>query len=407
VTPTHAPPAPPTPAIQPVIETPPPELLPREWRLRLDPLLLLATLGLVGCSLLALSVSTSDDVPGEPHYYLLRQGVFALVGVVLMYGVSRLDYSHLRRLTFPIYGVMIVVILSVFAVGSVVNGSRSWIQLPWFSLQPSEFGKLLLIVALAGFVVERMRRFDRQTTATVMLLGLVPVMLVMAQPDLGTALVYVVATVAVLFVAGAPLRHFAALGGLALLAIALTLVALPAVGVTVLKPYQVDRLTSFMEPSADPSDAGYQQAQSKIAIGSGEKTGRGVDNATQTGLDFLPEHHTDFIFAVIGETYGFAGCALVLSLYALLVWRGLHILTIAKNLYGALIAGGITVMLLFQVFVNVGMTVGIMPITGIPAPLLSYGGSSLLVTFLAVGLLHSVHAQARETVARKGRAPVF
>lgn len=406
--PTEAPPAvAPTPAIQPVIETPPPELLPREWRLRLDPLLLLATLGLVGCSLVALSASTTDDVPGDPRHYVLRQAIFAGVGVVLMYGISRLDYSLLRRLTYPIYGVMVAVILTVFPFGSVVNGSRSWIELPWFSLQPSELGKLLLIVALAGFVVERMRRFDRQTTATVMLLGLFPVMLVMLQPDLGTALVYVVATVAVLFVAGAPLKHFAALGGLAALAVAVTLVALPAVGVTVLKPYQVDRLTSFMEPGGDPSDAGYQQAQSKIAIGSGEKTGRGVDNATQTGLDFLPEHHTDFIFAVIGETYGFAGCALVLSLYALLVWRGLHILTTAKNLYGALIAGGITVMLLFQVFVNVGMTIGIMPITGIPAPLLSYGGSSLLVTFLAVGLLHSVHAQARETVARKGRAPVF
>ncbi len=407
MTPSTSPPVTPVPAIQPATEPPPPELLPREWRLRLDPLLLLATLGLVGCSLLAISVSTTDDVPGDPRYYVIRQGIFAAFGLVVMYGLSRLDYSLLRRLTYPIYGVMLVFILSVFPIGSVVNGSRSWIELPWISIQPSEFGKLLLIVALAGFVVERMRRFDRQTTAGVMLLGLLPVMLVMLQPDLGTAIVYVVATVAVLFIAGAPFRHFAALGGLAGLAIALTLVALPAVGVSVLKPYQVDRLTSFMEPGGDPSDAGYQQAQSKIAIGSGEKTGRGVDNATQTGLDFLPEHHTDFIFAVIGETYGFAGCALVLSLYALLVWRGLHILTTAKNLYGALIAGGVTVMILFQVFVNVGMTIGIMPITGIPAPLLSYGGSSLLVTLMAVGLLQSVHAQARETAARKGRAPLF
>lgn len=397
----------PVPAIQPATEPPPPELLPREWHLRLDPLLLLAAVGLAGCSLLAISVSTSDDVPGDPRYYLVRQGVFAVVGLLVMYGLSRLDYTLLRRLTYPIYGAMLVFILSVFPFGSVINGSRSWIELPWFSIQPSEFGKLLLILALAGFVVERLRRFDRQTTSVVMLLGLLPVMLVMLQPDLGTAIVYVVVTVAVLFVAGAPFRHFAALGGLAGLAVAVTLVALPAVGVTVLKPYQVDRLTSFMEPSGDPSDAGYQQAQSKIAIGSGEKTGRGVDNATQTGLDFLPEHHTDFIFAVIGETYGFAGCALVLSLYALLVWRGLHILTTAKNLYGALIAGGITVMILFQVFVNVGMTIGIMPITGIPAPLLSYGGSSMLVTFMAVGLLQSVHAQARETAARKGRAPLF
>ena len=159
------------------------------------------------------------------------------------------------------------------------------------------------------------------------------------------------------------------------------LVAAPKLGVEVLKPYQVSRLTAFLHPSADPGDAGYQQAQSLTAIGSGEKTGRGVENATQTSLGFLPEHHTDFIYAVIGETYGFAGCALVLSLYALLIWRALHILTISKNLFGALIAGGIAVMLLFQLFVNIGMNVGIMPITGVTAPLLSFGGSSTALHF--------------------------
>jgi rod shape determining protein RodA len=232
-------------------------------------------------------------------------------------------------------------------------------------------------------------------------------MLVMAQPDLGTSLVYVIGTLALLFVGGAPWRHFAALAALGAVAIALAVVALPAAGVEVLKPYQVDRLTSFLHPSDAAGEEGYQQQQSKIAIGSGEKTGRGVEKATQTGLNFLPEHHTDFIFSVVGETYGFAGAALVLSLYALLIWRGLHILTIAKNLFGALIAGGITMMLLFQVFVNVGMTVGIMPITGVPAPLLSFGGSSMLVTFMAIGLLQSIHAQAREIGAIKGRASVF
>jgi rod shape determining protein RodA len=189
--------------------------------------------------------------------------------------------------------------------------------------------------------------------------------------------------------------------------VVLALVALPAAGVEVLKPYQVDRLTSFLHPSDDPGDEGYQQQQAKIAIGSGEKTGRGVDDATQTSLNFLPEHHTDFIFAVVGETYGFAGCALVLSLYALLIWRALHILTVAKNLFGALLAGGITVMLLFQLFVNVGMNVGIMPITGVTAPLLSAGGSSMLATFLALGLLQSVNAHARETAAVKGRSSMF
>jgi rod shape determining protein RodA len=231
----------------------------------------------------------------------------------------------------------------------------------------------------------------------------VPAMLVMAQPDLGSSLVYVTGVLALLFVAGAPWRHFAALAALGAVAIVITFVVGPKLGVEVLQPYQVDRLTSFLHPSDVQGEEGYQQLQSKIAIGAGEKTGRGVDGATQTSLNFLPEHHTDFIFAVVGETYGFAGAALVLSLYALLIWRGLHILTVAKNLYGALIAGGITVMLLFQIFVNVGMTVGIMPITGVPAPLLSFGGSSMLVTFLALGLLQSIYAQARETASRKGR----
>jgi rod shape determining protein RodA len=395
------------PPIEPASEPPPP-LVPREFHLRVDPLLVLAAVGLVTCSVIALHGATADDVEGQPDYYVVRQVLYGGVGLVLMYLVSRLDYSRLRPLKWVAYGAMLASIAIVSAIGTAARGSKRWIELPFLNFQPSELGKVLLVMALAGFIVDRMRRVgSRETTARTMLLGLVPTMLVMAQPDLGTSFVYVVGTLAVLFVAGAPWRHFAALGVLAAAAVGVALTALPTVGVEVLKPYQKDRLTSFLSTASDPGAQGYQQQQSLIAIGSGEKTGRGVDNATQTGLDFLPEHHTDFIFAVIGETYGFAGCALVLSLYALLIWRGLHILTIARNLYGALLAGGITVMLLFQIIVNVGMTVKIMPITGIPAPLLSFGGSSMLVTFLALGLLQSIHAQARETAARKGRAVVF
>jgi rod shape determining protein RodA len=385
----------------------PPSLAPREWRLRLDPLLLLATLGLVACSLVALKGGTREDVLGDPNYYVYRQAMFAGVGVVLMYALSRIDYSRLQELRYAVYGLLIASLLFVLAVATATRGASAWIEIGFFRFQPSEFGKVLLVVSLSGFLVSRMRLMGRQTTARILVLGLIPTMLVMAENDLGSALVYGVGILAVLFVAGAPWRHFAALGALFAVAIAIVLVGAPALGVQVLKPYQEDRLTSFLSPSADPSDAGYQQHQSKIAIGSGQRTGRGVDNATQTGLDFVPEHHTDFIFAVVGETYGFAGCAIVLSLYALLIWRALHILTVAKNLFGALLAGGITVMLLFQLFVNVGMNVGIMPITGVTAPLLSYGGSSLLATFLAIGLLQSVNAQARETAAGKGRASVF
>jgi rod shape determining protein RodA len=392
--------------IQPASEPPPP-LVPREWHLRLDPLLLLATLGLVAGSLIALNSATQNDVAGEPHYYVYRQAAYAGVGLILMYAVSRIDYSRLRELRYPVYGVLLGLLVMVLAIAGVTRGTRAWIELPFFNFQPSELGKVLLIVALSGFLVDRMRRMGRDTTARIMLLGLLPTMLVIAEPDLGSALVYVAGTMALLFVAGAPWRHFAALGALFALAVTIVLVAAPMAGVQVLEPYQVDRLTSFLHPSADPGEEGYQLQQALTAIGSGEKTGRGVEDATQTSLNFLPEHHTDFVFAVVGETYGFAGCALILSLYALLIWRGLHILTVAKNLYGALLAGGITVMLLFQLFVNIGMNVGIMPITGVTAPLLSFGGSSMLATFLALGLLHSVHAQARETAELKGRASVF
>ena len=391
--------------IQPASEPPPP-LVPREWRMRMDPLLLLATLGLIACSLIAIKGATVDDAD-DPLFFVKRQAVYIAVGLVLMYGFSRLDYSRLRELRYPIYGLLIFGNLFILAFAPETRGTHAWIELPGFNLQFSEIGKVLLAVSLAGFVVERMREMGRQTTARVMLLGLLPTMVVLAQQDLGSATVYVAGTLAILFVAGAPWRHFAGLVALFIVAVTFVLVAAPKMGVEVLKPYQVDRLTSFLHPSESANDAGYQQEQARIAIGSGEKTGRGVDGATQTKLDFLPEHHTDFIFAAIGETYGFAGCALVLSLYALLIWRGLHILTVAKNLYGALIAGGITVMLLFQLFVNIGMNVGIMPITGVTAPLLSFGGSSMLATFMALGLLHSVHAQARETAELKGRATVF
>jgi rod shape determining protein RodA len=233
-----------------------------------------------------------------------------------------------------------------------------------------------------------------------MLLALIPAILVVGQPDLGSGFVYVAIALAVLFVAGTKWTHFAALGVLAVGAILLVLVAAPKMGVHVLKDYQVDRLTAFLHPTDNPRKEGYQINQSLTAIGAGGKTGRG-DEATQTKLDFLPEHHTDFVFSVVGEEFGFVGAAVVLSLFALLIWRSLRILTMSKNLYGALVAGGITAMLMFQVFVNVGMTLGIMPITGLPLPLISYGGSSVLVTFMAIGLLQSIHAQARETAQAK------
>jgi rod shape determining protein RodA len=378
---------------------------PLSLALPFDPILLLATLGICACSLVTLS--TVQDAGLGHDYYMKRQAIYCVAGGLLSILLSRVDYSRIRELKYGVYGFLIASVIAVMMLGSVARGSRRAIQLPFFSFQASELGKVLVVVALSAFLVDRARRLhDRDTTARVMLLALIPAALVMLQPDLGSSLVYIAIVFALLFVAGTPWRHFAALAALGAIAVSLVLVAAPAAGVEVLHGYQKERLTAFLNPTDNPADQGYQQNQSRIAIGSGEKTGRG-DRATQTSYNFLPEHHTDFIFAVVGERWGFSGAALVLSLFALLIWRALRILTVAKNLYGALIAGGVLAMLLFQVFVNVGMTVGIMPITGIPLPLMSYGGSSVITTFLAIGLLQSVYAQGRASSATKGRVLGF
>jgi rod shape determining protein RodA len=370
--------------------------------LRLDPLLLLATLGLTAASVYTVRRSTLGDIPGDPNYFMNRQLIYIGVGLVLMALVSRFDYSRLREWKLGVYGFMIGSIVFVYLFGFSARGSKRAIEFGFVNFQASELGKLLLVVALSAFAVDRARRLgERETTSRLVLLAVIPAMLVVAQPDLGSGLVYIAIVLAVLFVAGTKWTHFAALAALATFAVIVVVLSGPLLGVEVIKPYQMDRLTAFLNPSTDPADEGYQINQSLTAIGSGGKTGRG-EQSTQTKLDFLPEHHTDFIFAVVGEEFGFVGAALVLSLFALVIWRALRILTMSKNFYGALVAGGITAMLMFQVFVNVGMTIGIMPITGIPLPLVSYGGSSVITTLLAIGLLQSIYAQARETAAAKG-----
>lgn len=395
-------------ATAPIVDPGRPEAAPsRRMALPFDGILLLAVLGICGASLVTINYATVSDIPGSPDYYVTRQAIYFVVGLALAAVVARVDYSRLRELKYGLFAVLISTILLVSAVGQVAKGARRAIDFSFFSFQASELGKVLVVLALSAFMVDRIRRIhERDTTARVVLAGLVPAALVMAQPDLGSALVYVAITAAVLFVAGTSWRHFAALAALGGVAVAIVLVAAPAVGVDVLKQYQKDRLTAFMSPTSNPGEQGYQQNQSKIAIGAGQRTGRG-DQATQTDLDFLPEHHTDFVFAVVGERYGFVGAALVLSLYALVIWRALRILTMAKNLFGALVAGGIIAMLMFQVFVNVGMNIGIAPITGIPLPLMSYGGSAVITTLLAMGLLQSIYAQGRAAAARKGRVLTY
>ncbi|MDQ4082279.1 MAG: rod shape-determining protein RodA [Actinomycetota bacterium] len=381
-------------------------LLERTGFLHLDLITLFAALGVIGFSIYTLGVATAEDVPGDPYHYVVRQSIYAVVGIALMLAAARVDYSRFRELRVGIYTAMVVLIGLVFLVAEATRGSRRWIELPFFTFQPSELGKVLLILTLSAFVIDRARRgTEARRTARILLLGLVPALLVFLQPDLGTGLVYGVITLAVLFVAGTRWTHFAVLGAVGVGVVAMVVWIAPALGVPVLKDYQQERLTAFLDPSDDPADSSYQINQALIAVGSGGKTGRG-DDATQTQEGFLPERHTDFIFAVVGERFGFVGAAFLLSLYALLIWRALRTMTLSKNLYGSMIAGAIAAMLIFHVFVNVGMNLGIAPITGIPLPLMSAGGSSVIVTFIALGLLQSVYVQS-QLASRQGSTPVL
>ena len=243
-----------------------------------------------------------------------------------MFALARIDYSRFRELRVGIYSAMIFTIVLVLVLGVAALGARRWIELPFFQFQPSELGKLLLVLALAGFAIDRARRQTAwQRTARLLLLGFVPALIVFVQPDLGTALVYGVITLAILFVSGTPWQHFAALGGIALAAVAVVLLIAPAVGHPVLHGYQLDRLTSFLNPSDDPADSSYQTNQALIAIGSGGKTGRG-DDATQVQNGFLPEAHTDFMFSAIAERWGFVGAAL-----ASIPLRAAHMASAADN----------------------------------------------------------------------------
>jgi rod shape determining protein RodA len=377
--------------------------------LRVDPLMTAAVAGLGIFSVVILGWVTSEVVPGKPYYYSERQAAYLLIGAALMTATARIDYGRLRPHKVAAYAALIVSILAVLAVGSGANGSVRAISFPFFSFQASELGKVLLILALSAFVVDRARYLaEFGTTARALAAALVPTVLVVAQPDLGSGLVYAAIAVTVLFVAGVPWRHLAALAATAATAAVLVLGVAPAAGVHVLPPYQVERFTAFLHPTDNPEEkaaykASYQQLESKIAIGSGQKTGVTGANDAQIKGHYVPEDSTDLIFAAIGEHYGFVGAALVLSLYALLIWRALRVVTIARDLFGSLVAGGVVAMLMFQVFVNVGVAIGIMPVTGVTLPLMSYGGSSVIATLLAVGLLQSIHVQARAGEAAKGR----
>jgi rod shape determining protein RodA len=361
-----------------------------------DWILLAGVTGLVAVGLWAVQGVTRFDIPGNPSYFLDRQIAYVVAGGVLMVATLLLDPDLYRRYWRIIFGGTVALIAIVLVIGNAARGSTRWINVGFFTFQPSEFGKLLFVLALAGFLAERARSVnDFRTTLRAIGLGAVPIVLVFAQPDLGTALVYGAALGAMLFVSGTPWKQLAVLAAAVALVAVCVLWAGPAVGVDFLKPYQVKRLTCFTHPGSCSVDERYNMEQSIAAVGAGLVNGRGVANATQTRLDFLPEKHTDFIFASYSEQRGFVGASLLLALYLLVLWRGLRVITVARDLFSAIVAGGIVIALLFQIFVNIGMTMGIAPITGIPLPFVSVGGSSMVANLAAMGVLLAIHARGR------------
>jgi rod shape determining protein RodA len=356
----------------------------------LDPTLLLMTLALSAYGALMIFSSTAskqETAGGDPAMFMKRQIAYIVAGVVALLVVSFFDYRHVRALAPIIYGITVVsLILVLTPLGDVQNNARSWFNFGLFQIQPSEFAKLALIVAMSAWMAER--KGDMRWLDLAFCLGMMGVLsaLIFVEPDLGGTMVIVAIFFVMLLVGGAKLRHFIALGLVGTVAI------VGALQMDVIEDYQIERITAFLDPDPDVRSEGYNLTQAKIAIASGGLRGKGVGSEnTQTDLDFVPEQHTDFIFTAVGEQLGFVGGAALLGLFAILIWRSLRIAAMARDTFGTLVAAGIAGMWACQLFVNVGMTMGIMPITGLPLPFVSFGGSGLLMNFMAVGLLLNIH----------------
>jgi len=377
-----------------------------DWRgyLRhLDYLLILATAGLIVYGVLMIYFATRHDIAGHPLYYVRQQLIALVVGVIAVVVVSLVDYEIYRRFQWLLYALAVLIVVLVLPLGENVNGATRWINLGVTRFQPSSAAVLLLALSIGAFLSDRMEMLGaKRMTVITLLLAAVPAYFVYREPDFGSAMVIMMLAVAMLFFYGTPWTHFAVLAGTVVGAFVLALKVLPLAGLHVIQQYQVDRLFVFLNPGKDASGTGYNVLQSMIAVGSGAFSGRG-NLATQTTLDFLPEHHTDFIFAVISERNGFVGATILLVLYALFIWRALRIAVLARDMYGSILAGGIGVTVLFQVFVNIGMTIGIMPVTGIPLPFISYGGTALIAFLIFVGLLQTIHLRATITPETRGR----
>ena len=362
----------------------------------LDWILLLVVLGISGFGIVVVRAATVSDIAAAPNYFFYRQTIYVAVGALLMLAAMTVDIHRVARAHWLLFGGLCAGVAVVLAIGAKVRGSSRWIDLGVFKLQPSELGKVAIIIILAAIASEHRDTIASwRTTLILLAVTIVPASIVFLQPDLGTTLVYFAIVTTILLVCGTPLAHLATLGASVVAAILVVLVVLPAVGVPVLKDYQLERLTAFTNSSDTASQAGFQLEQSKIAIGSGGAFGKGLDGATQTLYDFLPEHHTDFIFAVVCEMFGFIGGAALVLAFGILLWRGLRIVARAPSQVEQLIAAGILGMFVFQLFVNIGMTMGIMPITGIPLPLMSFGGSHTLTNLIAVGLMLQIGRRPR------------
>lgn len=352
----------------------------------LDPIVLVAPglLALMGLAAVYSSTRGTDPLAYDTHY-VERQVLFVVLGLFLMGVTVAIDYQRLRKLSLGFYVVGVGALVAVLSpLGSEINGAQAWFELGSFGLQPSEFMKLGLIVFLAAYLA----RFDGELGLGHLLgaLGLagLPLLLILRQPDVGTALVFIVVVMAMLLMGGAKLRH------LALLALAGVTMVVLVVNSPLLEDYQRDRLTTFINPDSSDTEAGFNQAQAQIAIGNGGLTGTGYGQGEQTRSGLVPEQETDFIFTAIGEELGFVGSCVVLGLFALLVVRVWRAAQLAKDSFGTLVCVGILAMIVFQMFQSIGMNTGIMPVTGIPLPFISYGGSSSLVSFISIGLVVSV-----------------
>ena len=361
----------------------------------LDPMLLLVTGLILVAGLLLVYSATATTLVGEGESPLARvekQVVTAVIGVVLMLLVATFDYRFLKVYAGFIYAGMIVVLILVRVpgIGSTAIGdttaAQRWFQVGSFQLTPSEFVKVGLIIMLAAVLSElRSPVPSLRDVIRVCAIAAVPLGLVFLQPDIGTSIVLICVAAGMLVVAGTRPRHLLALS------LAAVVMLFLAFQLHVIKNYQLERLTGFLDPTHNTLTTNYNRQQAEIAVGSGGIFGRGWGNGTQTNLDYVPEQHTDFIFSVAGEEFGFVGSTLLLALYGLLLWRAIRIAYLSKDPFGTYLAAGVASMFAIQMFVNVGMVIGIMPITGIPLPFVSYGGSQMLANFLAVGILLNVH----------------